>query len=49
MIAATDSVAQRFDTVFPEYFVKAFEEDAADLDKNGRVSLWEAFTPPLPP
>ena len=44
VIAATDSVAQRFDTVFPEYFVKSFDDDAADLDKNGRVSLWEAFT-----
>ena len=43
VISATDSVAQRFDTVFPEYFVKAFEDEAADLDKNGRVSLWEAF------
>lgn len=44
VITATDSVAQRFDTVFPEYFVKAFEDDAADLDKNGRISIWEAFT-----
>ncbi|HXG53786.1 MAG TPA: hypothetical protein VNJ03_00260 [Vicinamibacterales bacterium] len=43
VIAATDSVAQRFDTVFPEYFVKAFEDEAADLDKNQRISLWEAF------
>lgn len=43
VISATDSVAQRFDTVFPEYFVAAFREDAADVDKNGRVSVWEAF------
>lgn len=43
VISATDSVAQRFDTVFPEYFIKAFEDETADLDKNGRVSLWEAF------
>ena len=43
VITATDSAAQRFDTVFPEYFIKAFAEDAADLDKNGRVSIWEAF------
>ena len=43
VIAATDSVAQRFDTVFPEYFIRAFENESADLDKNGRVSLWEAF------
>jgi len=43
VITATDSVAQRFDTVFPEYFVKALTDEAADLDKNGRVSIWEAF------
>lgn len=43
VITATDSVAQRFDTVFPEYFVKAFEDEAADLDKNQRISIWEAF------
>ena len=43
VITATDSVAQRFDTVFAEFFVKAFNDDTADLDKNGRVSVWEAF------
>jgi hypothetical protein len=43
VIAATDSVAQRFDTVFPEYFVKAFDDESADLDKNQRISIWEAF------
>ena len=43
VISATDSVAQRFDTVFPEYFVQAFDDGGADLDKNGRVSVWEAF------
>ena len=44
VISATDSVAQRFDTVFPEYFVKAFQGDAADIDKNNRISVWEAFS-----
>jgi hypothetical protein len=44
VLTATDSAAQQFETVFPEYFVGAFEDAAADLDKNGRVSLWEAFT-----
>jgi len=44
VIAATDSVAQRFDTVFPEYFIKAFQGDGADIDKNDRISLWEAFS-----
>ena len=43
VITATDSVAQRFDTVFPEYFVRALTDANADLDKNGRVSVWEAF------
>src|SRR5262249_51605315 len=32
------------ETVFPEYFIKAFDDQGADLDKNGRVSIWEAFT-----
>ena len=43
IISATDSVAQRFDTVFPEHFVAALADDAADIDKNGRISIWEAF------
>jgi hypothetical protein len=43
VITATDSVAQRFDTVFPAYFIRALQGDGADLDKNDRVSIWEAF------
>ena len=43
VISATDSVVQRFDTVFPEYFIAAFQEQGADIDKNGRTSVWEAF------
>jgi hypothetical protein len=43
VLTATDSAAQQFETVFAEYFVKAFDDPAADLDKNGRVSIWEAF------
>jgi hypothetical protein len=43
VITATDSAVQRFDTVFPEYFIKALEDEAADIDKNGRTSMWEAF------
>ncbi|HXW05702.1 MAG TPA: hypothetical protein VD833_10755 [Vicinamibacterales bacterium] len=43
VITATDSAAQRFDTVFPEYFISAFRDEAADIDKNSRVSIWEAF------
>jgi hypothetical protein len=43
VVTATDSSAQRFDTVFPEYFIQALATEESDLDKNGRVSLWEAF------
>ena len=44
VLTATDAAAQQFETVFPEFFIKAFEDTAADLDRNGRVSMWEAFT-----
>jgi hypothetical protein len=43
VVTATDSLAQRFDTVFPNYFIEAFQDDRTDIDKNGRVSIWEAF------
>jgi hypothetical protein len=43
VIAATDAAVQRFDTVFPEYFVASFRDEAADIDKNGRSSIWEAI------
>jgi hypothetical protein len=43
VISADDSAAQQFETVFPGYFIKAFDDDSADLDKNGKVSVWEAF------
>jgi hypothetical protein len=43
VISATDNAAQRYDTVFPEFFIRAFEDPAADIDKNGRTSIWEAF------
>jgi hypothetical protein len=45
VIAATDSAAQKYATVFPQYFVEALADQAkADNDKNGRLSVWEAFT-----
>ena len=44
VITATDSVAQKYATVFPEYFVKAMKEASTDLDKNGRTSIYEVFT-----
>jgi len=43
VITATDSPAQRFDTVFADYFIKALRDPAADIDKNNRISIWEAF------
>ena len=44
VLTATDAAAQQFETVFAEFFIKAFDDPAANLDKNGRVSIWEAFT-----
>ena len=43
VISATDSIAQRFDTVFPDHFITALTNSASDIDKNGRISIWEAF------
>ena len=45
IIAATESAAQKYATVFPQYFIEALDQGAkADNDKNGRLSVWEAFT-----
>jgi hypothetical protein len=44
VITATDSIAQEFETVFPEFFVRAFSDPTADADKDGRVSVFEAFS-----
>ena len=44
VVTATDSVMQQYDTVFPEFFVKGFDDPSADLDKNGRASIWEVFS-----
>lgn len=43
IVTATDSPAQEFATVFPEHFVQALDDPASDIDKNGRVSMWETF------
>src|SRR6478735_5455427 len=43
VITATDAAAQKYATVFPEYFVKAMKEASSDLDKNGRTSIYEVF------
>jgi hypothetical protein len=44
VITATGSVSQRYHTQFPEAFVAAFSDPAADLDKDERLSVLEAFT-----
>ena len=43
IVTATESAVQRYDTVFPEFFVEALVEPEADGDKDGRVSILEAF------
>lgn len=43
VITATKSGFERNETIFARYFVKAFAEDVADVDKNERVSILEAF------
>ena len=43
VITATDSGAQKYATVFPEYFAKALADAGSDLDKNGKTSIWEVF------
>jgi hypothetical protein len=44
VLTANDSAEQQFETLFPEFFIKAFADEAGDTDKNGKVSLLEAFT-----
>ena len=43
IITATKTGMERNESVFAGYFVDAFAGDGADLDKNGRVSMSEAF------
>lgn len=43
VITATRSGNERNLTKFPEFFVAAYSEGGADTDKNGRVSVAEAF------
>ncbi len=44
VITATNSPEQRYETQFAAFFVEAFKTEASDFDKDGRVSIWEAFT-----
>jgi hypothetical protein len=43
VITANDSAAQQYETVFPQFFIEALADEGADTDKNGKVSIWEAF------
>jgi hypothetical protein len=43
IITATRTIREQNATEFPRFFVEALEGDGADLDKDGRVSLLEAF------
>ena len=43
IITATKTGGERNDTDFPGYFVAAFGDDTADRDRNGHVSVAEAF------
>jgi hypothetical protein len=43
IVCATRSAAERYDTVFPRFFLEGLENHTADRDKNRRVSMLEAF------
>jgi hypothetical protein len=43
VITATRTARERNATEFPRFFVDALEGDGSDLDKDGQVSLLEAF------
>ncbi len=43
VVTATKSGQERNESVFGKYFVQAYASNAADVDKDGRVSLLEAF------
>jgi hypothetical protein len=44
VITATSTYGQKYHTVFPDAFIKAMTASEADADKNGRISVMEAFT-----
>jgi hypothetical protein len=43
IITATRTARERNETIFPRYFVAAFAQEGSDLDRDGRVSFYEAF------
>ena len=44
IITATSSVMERNETRFARHFIAAYEGNVADADKDGRLSLLEAYT-----
>jgi hypothetical protein len=44
IITATKSAREQNETYFPQHFVEALTGTAGDADKDGRVSILEAFT-----
>ena len=43
VMTSTKSAFERNETIFAEHFAQAFAADGADTDKDGRVSMLEAF------
>jgi hypothetical protein len=43
IVTATRSGGEKNETVFADYFVRAYAAEGADTDKDGRVSVLEAF------
>lgn len=43
IVTATRSNVQRFETIFPQFFVEALANPLADTDKSGRSSVLEVF------
>jgi len=43
VVTATKTGGERNETLFPEFFVEAFNDPSADRDRNGHVSIGEAF------
>ncbi len=43
VVTATDKAAQVYHPFFADAFIEALTASAADLDKNDRISIWEAF------
>jgi len=43
IVTATSNATERFHTIFADRFVAAYSGDGADTDKDGRISVLEAF------